>query len=254
MYKRQRGSTLIIVLVLLLIITIMGTLAVRQGMTTLNIATSSQASQLLFQSADAPLYRLGAGGYANSSGKANSLLGYALLNQGKEVVFCFRSQTSASLFNASTTSLLTWNSEQSDVTIGGVDGFCNLKTASDFASSRKAQMTQVTIIANPFSSNIATEAFSSVALGTDPESANVTDSKLFRVYVTSIIPALSTATEPQITSCLKRPSEMPLTGNTQTISECLNQINVPFSTKIQDFRLTSCTVSTTNVNTITSCS
>lgn len=85
--KVQKGSTLIVVLILLLVITVIGTLAVRQSLTSLNIATNSQAQQLLMQSSDSVLYRLGAEGFASTSGNPTSLLGYALQNQGKEVVF-----------------------------------------------------------------------------------------------------------------------------------------------------------------------
>ncbi|MGB9040137.1 MAG: PilX N-terminal domain-containing pilus assembly protein, partial [Acinetobacter calcoaceticus] len=45
--KVQKGSTLIVVLILLLVITVIGTLAVRQSLTSLYIATNSQAQQLL---------------------------------------------------------------------------------------------------------------------------------------------------------------------------------------------------------------
>ncbi|OEY91827.1 pilus assembly protein PilX [Acinetobacter qingfengensis] len=252
--KHQNGSTLIVVLILLLMITIMGTLAVRQGLTTLNIATNTQANQLLFQSSDTPLYRLGSGGFSSTSGKATSLLGYALLNQGKEVIFCFRSQTSESLFNTSNTSLLTWNSAQTDITVSGTGGFCSLSTATDFASSRKAQMTQVAIIANPITSTVDTTPFSSTSLGTDSDSSNVTDTKLFRVYVNSFIPALSTATDAEITACLKRPNESPLSGSASTMSSCLKGLNIPFNSQVQDFKLDSCTISSANASTITSCS
>lgn len=244
--KQQQGSTLVIILILLLVITIMGTIAVRQGLTTLNIATSTQANQLLFQSSDAPLYRLGAGGFTSNSGNATSLLGYALLNQGKEVVFCFRSQTSTTLFDTSNTSLLTWNNSQTDITTSGTSGFCSLTTNTDFASSRKAQLTQVTIVANPTVLSNSSTPFSATSIGTDAESANITDTQLFRVYVTSFIPALSTASDDDITACLKRPSESPVSGSASTVSSCLKGLNVPFNTQIQDFRLDSCTVKGTS--------
>lgn len=252
MKSQQQGSTLIVVLVLLLIITIIGSLAVKQSLTTLNIATSTQANQLLFQSSDAPLYRLGAGGYSSKSGNANSLLGYAALNEGKEVVFCFRSQTSSSLFTASNTSLLTWNDAQTDISVSGTTGFCSLSDSTDFASSRKAQVTQVAIIANPSTSSVSTTPFSSASVGNDSDSSNITDTTLYRVYVTSFIPALSTATTTDITACLKRPNEKPLSGSATTVSSCLKNLNVPFNTQIQDFKLDSCTVATGS--TTTTCS
>ncbi|MDR9778124.1 hypothetical protein RJJ65_36935, partial [Rhizobium hidalgonense] len=51
-YHNQKGATLIVVLVLLVVVTIVGTLAIRQGITNLAIATNSQAQSLLMQTAD----------------------------------------------------------------------------------------------------------------------------------------------------------------------------------------------------------
>ena len=44
--RQQRGATLIVVLIMLLVITIVGVLAIRVAMTSLNIATNSQIGQL----------------------------------------------------------------------------------------------------------------------------------------------------------------------------------------------------------------
>ncbi len=61
--------------------------------------------------------------------------------------------------------------------------------------------------------------------------------KRVRVYVTSILPNLSTATAAKITACLKRPSEKPLSGNAETIDVCSTKENIPFNTQMQDFIL-----------------
>ena len=50
--RQQRGATLIVVLIMLLIITIVGVMAIRIAMTSLNIATNSQIGQLLMQTGD----------------------------------------------------------------------------------------------------------------------------------------------------------------------------------------------------------
>ena len=46
-------ATLIVVMILLLAITIIGTMAIRQGLVSLGVATNSQAQQLLMQNSDA---------------------------------------------------------------------------------------------------------------------------------------------------------------------------------------------------------
>ena len=43
MNAKQQGSALISVLIILLVITVLGVIAIRQGLTSLNIATSTQA-------------------------------------------------------------------------------------------------------------------------------------------------------------------------------------------------------------------
>ncbi len=52
--RQQRGATLIVVLIMLLVITIVGIFAIRVAMTSLNIATNSQIGQLLLQTGDTP--------------------------------------------------------------------------------------------------------------------------------------------------------------------------------------------------------
>lgn len=238
--KLEQGSTLIIVLLLLLIITVVGTLAIRQSLTSLNIATNSQAQQLLMQSSDAVLYRLGAVGFASTSGSPTSLLGYALQNQGKEVVFCFRSQINpATTFSVANTSLLKWNDGNTDITVDGISGFCNLSTSNDYASKRKAQLTQVAITVNPVS-NTTVKPLQFINLGSDLESLGKLDTeqtKKIRVYVTSILPNLATASATDITACLRRPNEQPLSGTATTISSCLEGLGVPYNTQVQDFSL-----------------
>jgi Tfp pilus assembly protein PilX len=238
--KNQKGSTLIVVLLLLVVITVIGTFAIRQSMVSLSIATNSQAQQLLMQSSDAVLYRISNSNFASTSGNPTSLLGYALKNEGNEVVFCFRSQINAdTTFSVGSTSLLAWNDTNTDVNPSGVSGFCDLTKASDFVSSRKAQITQVTIVANPPSNN-SSKPLQSVSLGTDLGSLGKLDeeqSKKIRVYVTSLLPNMSSAKATDIIACLKRPSEKPLSGSQETIDACLLRENVPFNTQVQDFVL-----------------
>ena len=54
----ERGSTLIVVMLILLMLTIVGAFSVRTAMTSLNIATNSQTGQLLSQTADTPINTL----------------------------------------------------------------------------------------------------------------------------------------------------------------------------------------------------
>ncbi|WP_432209005.1 pilus assembly PilX family protein, partial [Acinetobacter variabilis] len=54
----QRGATLIVVLVMLILLTLVGTWAIRGSLTSLNIATNTQAQALLQQASDAIFFSL----------------------------------------------------------------------------------------------------------------------------------------------------------------------------------------------------
>ncbi|ESK38317.1 hypothetical protein P256_01850 [Acinetobacter nectaris CIP 110549] len=228
----QRGATLIVVLIVLLLITIIGVYAVRQSLTGLNIATSSQAQQALFQSSDVPLYKFSNGGIANSITSSRSLLGYAKQNSGSEVVFCYRSGQQAG------TALPTVPTpNNTSLIVGGVaqttNGFCDANNLSS-----RSQLTQVTIVARPIA-NVA-QPFSTYIKGTDTASIGDGQSALeavqFRVYVTSVLPALSTASAASINVCLQQPSNSGAT----TQASCLSGLSIPFNTQIEDFQQTYC--------------
>lgn len=56
--KKQLGSALIIVLVILVLVTLIGTLAVRSGILGLKLATNSQVSALLLENSDSALFNI----------------------------------------------------------------------------------------------------------------------------------------------------------------------------------------------------
>ena len=76
MMRNQNGATLIVVLFLLLTITVLGTLAVRQSVVGLNIATNSQAQQLLTQNSDAAFFNVEREDNIIQSLSASGMFGY----------------------------------------------------------------------------------------------------------------------------------------------------------------------------------
>jgi Tfp pilus assembly protein PilX len=56
--KKQQGSALIIVLVILVLVTLIGTLAIRSGILGLKLATNSQVNALLLENSDAALFNV----------------------------------------------------------------------------------------------------------------------------------------------------------------------------------------------------
>ena len=87
MITKQQGSTLIVVLILLLAITIIGTLAIRQSMVSLNIATNSQAQQLMLQNSDAVAFTVEDIQNLTRSNLKNGMFGKvrSVENKGKEL-------------------------------------------------------------------------------------------------------------------------------------------------------------------------
>ena len=239
--QQQRGATLVVVLIMLVFLTIIATWAIRQSVINFNVITNSQAQQLLMQSSDTVFYELAQGGYAASSGNPLSLIGYANQNEGDEVVFCLRNQSNGSLFNVAQSSVLRWNESLSDIHVDGISGFCSLQSEDDYASARKVQLTQVSIVVNPPALVDQEIPLSNVNLGTDTEIIGSSSiNKKFTIYVTSFLPALSSVDRTnEIHSCLRRPHVNPLIGSAQTLPECLKKLGVPFSTLVQSYVLDS---------------
>ena len=55
--KQQQGATLITVLIILVLVTVLGTIAVKTGILGLKIATNSQVNALLLENSDAALFK-----------------------------------------------------------------------------------------------------------------------------------------------------------------------------------------------------
>ncbi len=56
--KKQNGATLIVVLIILVLVMLVGTRAVRSGIFGLKIATSSQVRSLLLESSNSALFNV----------------------------------------------------------------------------------------------------------------------------------------------------------------------------------------------------
>ena len=74
--QQQQGAALIVVMILLLAVTIIGTMAVRQGLVSLGVATNSQAQQLLMQNSDAAFFNVEKESNLIQSLSASGMFGY----------------------------------------------------------------------------------------------------------------------------------------------------------------------------------
>jgi len=248
----QRGSSLIVVLFILLIVTILGVTAMRQGLTSLNISTNAQVRLILFQSSDTVLNKFTQTNLSTVD-SLTGVIGAALANPTplQEYVFCYR-PTSAQPFAQAWNANVIQGSSTSDAAaqISGANGFCNL--AADFGSSRTGVVTQVavsiptTAIAGGLCPTCATDGTDVAGDSGIPK--NVSTYQRFRVTSTAILPAFSTASTTAVqTNCLgsgSTPGRIsdnsdPSLKNTETLTDCLARYGVPANTQVEDFNLTS---------------
>lgn len=260
-HLKQRGSTLIVVLILLVMITLIGTMAIRQGIVSLHIATNSQARSLLIQSSDAMFFRTEDPAELTRNLLSQGLFGFikANNNKGKELIFCFRPKVNSNFFDISKASVASWFSgSQPSFTELGIDGYCKVNDVNSFASSRNAVLTQVTVKLID-SSN---DPFAYTQRGTDVQSAKIDDLARIVVYSTSIIPGLAQdATEGQMNDCFSKHMSNPVVPLDQestlpsnsisrkSVTDCFSGLSVPYNTQVTEYNLmqlvTKCQVGTT---------
>ena len=222
--KQQKGATLITVLVILIVITLLGTIAVKMGIVGLKIATNSQVNALLLENSDSALFNIenpaeverqlaldGMFAYFNSSANAND-----------ELVFCYRAaqNTFFSLANASAIQVAADNSALSTTKIG-VDGFCK---ANQFAMGRSAVLSQVYLT----KSSTVSAPFGSVPKGTSIGQSNVpATSNNIGATVISVLPSFAGATTTQIENCFKQ--------RASAVGACFDGLGIPYNMQHSDY-------------------
>ena len=234
MLNRQKGATLIVVLILLVALTVIGTLAIRQSLVSLNIATNGQAQQLLIQNSDSATFNVENPNSLIRSLARDGMFGFikGSTNKGKELIFCYRGDQSQ-FFNLSRASLIY---EQNGSIVNnslGVSGYCQLGSQNFFTSNRRAVLTQVSV---SFVEGGNVKPFQFYIRGTDPEKAKIEQTERVVVNTVSLIPSLSTATDEEINTCLStRLSNTNIP--THSIATCLSSLNVPFTVHVTEYTL-----------------
>lgn len=236
---RQQGATLIVVLVMLILITLVGTWAIRGSLTSLNIATNAQAQALLQQSSDAVFYGL-ENQTSNDLTLANMQIGDGMLayvmrpeNKGKELVFCIRGGDANTLEGSRNASVVYWEGSAIKNTQLGTAGFCKLSNKNDFISGRAAVITRVGV--RPAAVG---QDWEHMLEGDDAEMSKTQKIQKVVVNVISLIPNLSESSSGDIEACLKNFTSFydPVASN-KTVSECLMGSNVPFSNQEMEYTL-----------------
>ncbi len=217
--KQQQGVTLITVLIVLVLVTLLGTIAVKSGILGLKIATNSQVNTLLMGNSDSALFNIenpdqvarqlaldGMFAYFNSSANAND-----------ELVFCYRASED-SFFKLSKASAITADGSTTKI---GVDGFCK---ANQFAMGRSAVLSQVYLTKNATTST----PFGGAPKGTSLGQSNVpVTTNNIGATVISVLPSFAGATATQIESCFKR--------RASAVGACFEGLNIPYNMQHSDY-------------------
>lgn len=203
--RKQRGAAIVVVMLILLVITVLGITAVRMGLTSLTIATNSQVSSLVFQSADSGLVsfeqQVSAGLY--EAGQATGVIGPALNAPGSEVIYCV---TKGDRFR-----------------LGG----CQADVAADFTSARDVAINQVAV---EVPANADGEPMKALVLGTDADRAGIPTYRL-RVHSTAVIPVFGSADSDDLNTCLAMPND----ESAVTVTDCLTDAGAVFTTMVQEY-------------------
>lgn len=256
----ESGAVLIVVLLVLVLITLVGTIAIQRSSTDLKLATASQVGKLTFQSTDAAFTKLEK--EDRSLGKGNSVdnvRGYVTRPGkqyvGREIIFCVRPKTSR-FFDQN--KLTEKTSDGTGYISGKNSGFCDVGNSEDYVGESRTvtQMTFVKSEANealPYSLEgdlTYTDDQVSQTGQTPFECAN------FEVYATSLVPAFSDAATSKINACLKTVNADALKEKCEakikaenadyatrpelfvacSIDTCLENLGVPFNTQMQAYK------------------
>lgn len=217
----QKGATLIVILMILLMITILGTYGVKQGLISLNISTNSQVQQLLIQNSDAALFALEDPSQVSRQLYTDGMFGYfySADHASDELVFCYKGSTS-NFYSLSNASAIASDGSVNKI---GTSGYC---TASSFATARSAVLSQVYIKLK--SSTSSSAPFVSVSEGTTVgESATNYSPIGISVTVISVLPSMANASTTQIQNCFKRSSS--------GVSSCFKDLGIPYNIQRADY-------------------
>ena len=218
--KSQQGNTLIVVLILLLLVTIIGTLAIRQSLVSLNIATNGQVQQLLFENSDTALFRVEDPTQVETQLAANGMFAYfdSDDNKNDELVFCYKGENTK-FFNLHQASVI---SPDGTLTKNGTTGYCQ---STWFATGRSAILSQVYLSLI----TTASQPLANLTIGTSAGSSNNVPNTTKRIAVTviSVLPSFSAASSTDIESCFKQ--------NKDDIGTCFSALNIPYNIQRADY-------------------
>lgn len=241
--KSQQGSTLVMVLIVLLLITLIGTMAMRESLMNLRLSTGVQISNLLLNNSDAGLFELEDPKKISVRLTAQNMYGYFDddTNADDELVFCYKASKST-FFNLRDTSVIGKNGKR------GTRGYC---TSSTFATGRSAVLSQV-YLRKLSSSNSGSSGSSGNALDsqvTDNDIGSKDTTSTFRrigATVVSVLPSFTNVLTSKVEDCFKLSAVRTNTSDkTNNVEMCFQEYNIPYNIQYSEYNIGS---QPTNVN------
>lgn len=226
--KYQQGSTLIVVLIVLLLITLIGTMAMRESLLNLRLSTTSQVGNLLLSNSDAALFDLENPNKVRVRLVSQNMFGYFEnpSNAEDELVFCYVSDRSA-IFHLTRASVIKNSSKL------GVEGYCDTKKGQ-FSTGRKSVISQIYLRKVPVQTEVLAPQDKGNEIGTN-KSAGV--SLNLAATVVSVLPSLSTTEFDEFKDCFKLSTikNKDNAAANDNVEMCLQQRNVPYNLQYAEF-------------------
>lgn len=225
--RKYRGATLIVVLVMLLLITIVGTWALRSSIVNLKIATNSQVRSLLLENSNSALFNIEDPQQVARHLALDGMFSYfnAVENADDELVFCYRPSSMFTFYSMDKASVIT---KDGSTTKMGITGFCK---KGEFSSGRSAVQAQIYL-----QKNVETGLpFSNAPLGTSLGGSQLpVVSNNIGATVISVLPSFSDASNSNIEACFKK-TAIKKTKDTETVEECFQKLNIPYNLQHADY-------------------
>lgn len=212
--KNQQGATLIMVMIVLLLVSAIATVAMKNGMFGLRLSTNNQVDSLLLENNNSALFNLEDPNKVEHRLATNSIYGHFLSNANTDdtLVFCYRSDQSE-FFDITRASVLGSGKL-------GVNGYCD---TTSFAGGRQAVISQIYVSRALADDNATPLAGMSTGVSTGQGARGVEKMKMNATSI-SILPGFANSSLNDIVACL---------GSTRTKVDdsvsCLSAIDVPYN-------------------------
>lgn len=145
---KQRGSSLIVVLLVVIIVSLGLAASIRSTMVSGHVSMNTQMDLLMRNENDVALYHTVDRGRTIVSTSVLGLYGISRSNPNEEVVFCAPENMRDSLFSVVRYNTIRWFSGDAPNRVSSF-GYCRADSDGDYATARKHTMTQISVRYNP---------------------------------------------------------------------------------------------------------